>query len=165
MRVLICGGRHFGIVPRNVTRFTPAWYAAQKRADEERDLLALALTVYRARGMSVVIHGAAKGADDWASCWAASAGVPEEPYPAAWKDIDHPDAVVRTLPGGRRYDANAGPRRNARMLAEGKPDLVLAFAGGKGTRNMIEQAETAGVPVVRVTSTSALPTPHRSEGA
>ena len=33
------------------------------------------------------------------------------------------------------------------MLAEGKPDLVVAFPGGAGTANMIEQARAAGVRV------------------
>jgi hypothetical protein len=33
------------------------------------------------------------------------------------------------------------------MLDEGKPDLVLAFPGGRGTRNMVGQAKRAGVPV------------------
>jgi len=33
------------------------------------------------------------------------------------------------------------------MLTQGKPDLVVAFPGSKGTENMIRQAQTAGVPV------------------
>jgi hypothetical protein len=33
------------------------------------------------------------------------------------------------------------------MLDEGKPDLVLAFPGGRGTRNMVGQAKRRGVPV------------------
>jgi hypothetical protein len=44
----------------------------------------------------------------------------------------------------------AGPIRNARMLEEGKPDIVIAFPGGRGTANMIEQAHAAGVEVVQV---------------
>jgi ABC-type Fe3+-hydroxamate transport system substrate-binding protein len=32
-----------------------------------------------------------------------------------------------------------------------KPDLVVAFPGNAGTRNMIMQAEKAGVPVKVVT--------------
>ena len=38
--------------------------------------------------------------------------------------------------------------RNARMLAEGKPDLVVAFPGGRGTADMVAQARKAGVRVV-----------------
>ena len=36
------------------------------------------------------------------------------------------------------------------MLDEGKPDLVVAFPGGRGTADMIRKAEGAGVPVVTV---------------
>ncbi|HEY4372533.1 MAG TPA: hypothetical protein VGN52_11470 [Burkholderiales bacterium] len=31
------------------------------------------------------------------------------------------------------------------MLVEGKPDIVVAFAGGKGTKNMMAQTREAGV--------------------
>jgi UDP-N-acetylmuramoylalanine-D-glutamate ligase len=31
---------------------------------------------------------------------------------------------------------------------EGKPDLVVAFPGGRGTANMVEQAKQAGVEVI-----------------
>jgi hypothetical protein len=34
------------------------------------------------------------------------------------------------------------------MLALGKPDLVLAFPGGRGTRDMVAKAIKAGVRVV-----------------
>ena len=40
--------------------------------------------------------------------------------------------------------------RNRRMLIEGKPDLVLAFPGGKGTANMVEISRKAGVKVVEI---------------
>jgi hypothetical protein len=33
------------------------------------------------------------------------------------------------------------------MLVYGKPQLVVAFPGGGGTANMVEQAEAAGVKV------------------
>jgi UDP-N-acetylmuramoylalanine-D-glutamate ligase len=36
------------------------------------------------------------------------------------------------------------------MLNNGKPDLVVAFPGGRGTENMVKQAEAAGVPVKKV---------------
>lgn len=42
----------------------------------------------------------------------------------------------------------AGPKRNAKML-EWKPDAVIAFPGGRGTANMINQATAAGVRVIR----------------
>ena len=37
--------------------------------------------------------------------------------------------------------------RNRRMLEEGRPDLVIAFPGGKGTANMVRIALQAGIQV------------------
>jgi hypothetical protein len=34
------------------------------------------------------------------------------------------------------------------MLEEGKPDLVVAFPGGRGTANMVKQARAAAVKVL-----------------
>ncbi|MEM9912925.1 MAG: hypothetical protein AAF922_19365 [Pseudomonadota bacterium] len=42
----------------------------------------------------------------------------------------------------------AGPIRNKEMLDEGCPDLVVAFPGGRGTANMVKQAQAAGVEVL-----------------
>ena len=41
----------------------------------------------------------------------------------------------------------AGPKRNQQMLDEAKPDMVVAFPGGKGTAHMRQIAKAAGVPV------------------
>lgn len=78
-----------------------------------------------------IIAGEAKGADWLARVYAKYCGWEYEGYPADWK----------------AHGKAAGHIRNGRMLLEGKPDLVVAFPGGKGTQNMIQQAEKAGVPV------------------
>ncbi len=39
------------------------------------------------------------------------------------------------------------------MLDEGKPDIVLAFPGGKGTANMVRQAKKAEITVVEINIT------------
>jgi hypothetical protein len=44
----------------------------------------------------------------------------------------------------------AGPLRNYQMLEEGKPDLVVAFPGGGGTKDMVRRAVKAGVSVHEV---------------
>lgn len=63
---------------------------------------------------------------------------------------------VRKTYGGRHlvlFPANwslgkrAGPLRNEYMIATFKPDLVVAFPGGKGTANCVEMARKYGVPV------------------
>lgn len=95
-----------------------------------------ALNAFREKyGISVLISGGAKGADEAAELWAFHNGIAVDRYPvtkAAWKVF------------GRA----AGPRRNARMLEEGKPDIVLAFPGGNGTRDMTLQAKAAGLTVL-----------------
>jgi hypothetical protein len=80
-----------------------------------------------------IIHGGANGADTMAGCWAEQYNIPVTVYKADWS----------------RYGRSAGPRRNEKMLYEGKPDIVLAFPGGRGTAHMVGIAEKAGVKVVR----------------
>lgn len=86
---------------------------------------------HRRRGpIGVVIHGAARGADTLAGEWAWQAGVSIDQYPADWQ----------------AHGKRAGPLRNARMLASGKPDVVIAFPGGAGTADMVRRATAAGIP-------------------
>lgn len=82
-------------------------------------------------GIKVIIEGGATGADYCAAHWAAKANVSVQTFPADWKT----------------HGRAAGPFRNQRMIDEGKPDLVIAFPGGRGTADMIRRAEAAGVPV------------------
>lgn len=86
------------------------------------------------RGIGVVIHGAQRGADQLGEYWAKANDVLHIPFKPDW------DA----------YGPAAGPIRNKRMLDEGKPDLVIAFPGGKGTADMIWQATERGIPVEQV---------------
>jgi predicted Rossmann-fold nucleotide-binding protein len=81
-----------------------------------------------------VISGGARGADAYAHAWAVENERRSYVFPAQWG-----------IHGKR-----AGPIRNAEMLRVGKPDLVVAFPGGRGTADMAKQAEAAGVPVVRI---------------
>jgi hypothetical protein len=112
-RVLVCGGRD---------------YHDAKHVWDVLDL------VHAKRGVAVLIHGAARGADCIAAAWAADRSVPAEAYPADWQ----------------RDGKRAGPMRNAKMLAEGKPDVVVAFPGGRGTADMVRRAQSAGLPVWEV---------------
>jgi hypothetical protein len=90
--------------------------------------------LHREHGIACIIEGGARGADTLARQFAEAAGIPVETYAADWK-------------GQRRA---AGPIRNKRMLDEGKPDLVVAFPGGRGTANMVGQARKAGVRVLEI---------------
>ena len=89
------------------------------------------------KSFTVVIHGNARGADRMADAWARYRGVPREPY---------------ELPQGEwdELGKKAGPLRNQRMLDEGKPDLVVAFPGGGGTKDIVRRAVKAGLSIHEV---------------
>lgn len=78
-----------------------------------------------------LVAGGANGADSLASDWAAARGVGRSIYVADWE----------------AHGRAAGPIRNQEMLDKEKPDLVIAFPGGRGTANMIRLAKAAGVEV------------------
>lgn len=82
----------------------------------------------------LIIEGGARGADALAQSWALDRRVTRLTYPAEWN----------------KHGPAAGPIRNARMLAEGKPDLVIAFPGGAGTADMVAKARAAGVEVIEI---------------
>jgi hypothetical protein len=88
------------------------------------------------RPITSLICGGAPGADTLAERTAKLLQVPRTVYRANWK----------------RHGKAAGPIRNTRMLIEGKPDLVVAFPGGRGTADMVRQAKDYGVEVIEVSS-------------
>lgn len=112
-RVLICGSRFF------------------------TDIESMRALIETFPSDTVIIHGAAPGADTYAAVCARQAGLQVEAYPADWD----------------RYYKAAGRIRNTQMLVEGKPDIVYAFAGGplsetKGTKDMVNQAREANIETV-----------------
>lgn len=74
------------------------------------------------------------GADKLARLWAISRNEHFDRFPADW----------------RKHGRAAGPLRNQQMLDVGKPTLVLAFPGGRGTADMVRRARAAGVPVQEI---------------
>lgn len=79
-----------------------------------------------------VIHGDASGADYLAGRWAETEKVPVRAFPADWD----------------QHGKAAGPMRNQQMVDDGKPDLVIAFPGGRGTADMRRRATAAGIKVI-----------------
>lgn len=104
----------------------------------DRDAVFRALDkIHAETPISTLIHGDAMGADSLADLWANLRGVRRVKCPANWTG------------DGK----SAGPRRNQWMLQFLKPVLVVAFPGGRGTANMVQQARAVGVDVVEVQST------------
>ena len=131
-RVLVCGGRKWGELlvargaPPDQIEAARALQSSQKQA--VFDDLSRIMTK---RVIDIIIEGGAAGADACAKSWAFRHWVKSKTYKADWK----------------RGPA-AGPMRNQRMIDDGKPDLVLAFPGGKGTLDMITRARAAGIEVI-----------------
>lgn len=85
-------------------------------------------------GIDVLIEGGARGADSLARHWAREHGIDGPTYYADWA----------------AHGSFAGPIRNKLMLEDGQPDVVIAFPGGSGTRDMVRKARKAGVEVVEI---------------
>lgn len=86
--------------------------------------------LHRERIISRIVHGNATGADTFADQWAAG----------------KVETIIH-IPEWDKYGRAAGPIRNQQMLEE-KPDLVVAFPGGKGTQDMVGRAIRAGIKVM-----------------
>jgi len=93
-----------------------------------------------------LVSGGAKGIDALAEKEADKLRIDKSIYRAKWKDLSHPDAVIKTGKYGK-YDAMAGFRRN--QLIVDKADKVVAFWNGKsnGTKDTIDRAVRAGKPI------------------
>ena len=128
-RLLICGGRYFGSMldPKTkkiVTNIQDITYFYTKTSE----------IINNINQDILIIHGGAKGADTLANEFALENNIPVSVFPANWV----------------KYGKAAGVIRNTQMLEEGKPNLVLAFPGGPGTRNMCMQAKLHKIPVIKV---------------
>lgn len=84
-------------------------------------------------GLTSILQGGARGADRLAFEWAGERGIPRETIKADWDGL------------GRA----AGPIRNQKMVDE-KPDIVIAFPGGDGTKDLLARAEYAGIRVILI---------------
>lgn len=87
--------------------------------------------------VSLLIQGGAKGADMLARAWALSSDIACDTYPAEWA----------------KHGPAAGPIRNQAMIDDGKPDLVVAFSGGRGTADMVRRAKLACLHTIEIDAT------------
>ena len=105
------------------------------------------LNNFLAKGPFILIHGDADGLDTLAKEWAIENNVEQIPYPALWKDFTQTPCNIKYGQFGK-YNCLAGFNRNEQMLKEGKPNLCLAFPGGKGTADMKKRCKKANVLVI-----------------
>jgi hypothetical protein len=131
--IIVCGGRSYGSVPSGVPADTYKHHVVQ--AEQERVRLDQILDAAVKRlGLREIAVGDATGADALAAAYAEQRGIPFRVFVADWQG----------------QGKTAGPLRNRRMLEESLPSAVIAFPGSKGTRNMCDIAERAGVRVIKV---------------
>lgn len=109
--VIVCGGRHFA---------------------NERFVAEVLDDYHAEHGITMLVHGAASGADSLAERWAIASRISCCGYHAKWQ----------------QHGRAAGPMRNQEMLDTEKPDAVIAFPGGAGTADMVRRARKAGVRVL-----------------
>ena len=92
------------------------------RAFSNRELLYEVLDECHAlHTIEEIVQGGAEGADAIAVEWAKANEVDYRTFVAKWK----------------RHGKSAGPILNRRMLNKGRPDLVFAMPGGRGTADMV----------------------------
>jgi YspA, cpYpsA-related SLOG family len=107
------------------------------RAYTNRDELYAELDRLHAEYVSTtIIAGGAGGAGALALEWAQARGIATQAF--------------RAERGTFGRTGGGGPLSNARVLAESRPDIVIAFPGGRDTANMVKRAKAAGVWVLTV---------------
>ena len=149
MRWLVCGGRDFADITKVARLENGRWDRISlewQRFEKERNFIITKLyelcdkydlwTESDEYGNKLptpfIISGAAKGVDTIAIEFAVVNFLAFAEFPANWD----------------RYGKKAGYLRNVQMLEEGKPDLVVAFPGGRGTEMMKDLARKKGVEVI-----------------
>lgn len=83
---------------------------------------------------NTIISGGAKGADFLARVYAKYYNQEYKEFPANWA----------------KYGKAAGHIRNQQMIDEGEPDIVIAFKGGNGTKDMIKRARAHEIEVIEI---------------
>ena len=96
--------------------------------------------------ISEVVCGMAPGADMLGKAWAEMSGIPVREFPADWKNISHPDALIKRNNYGE-YDAKAGLRRNEDMADYADVLLLLWDGESRGSHHMWKAAKDKGLTI------------------
>lgn len=97
--------------------------------------------------ISEVVSGCARGGDKLGEKWASTHAVPIAKFPADWKNIDSPNAIIKEGAYGP-YNARAGFDRNQQMVEYSDAIIALQPDGDtNGTQDCIDRAINKGIPV------------------
>jgi hypothetical protein len=132
MKILVTGDRNWGN-PHSVAN-------AILNVIEESDIQSLQDVI--------IVHGAATGADTFASQFAELFDCQNKPYPAHWRHTDDCPSDCKRMVG-----RPAGVIRNQQMLDENPDiDIVLAFhpnlSESKGTKDMVSRVKKARISLL-----------------
>ena len=116
--IIVCGGRDFVDYPHLEERLNSFHVYIKNTFDDT---------------ISLIIHGAARGADSLAQDYAIKSHIPYKAYPADWNT----------------HGKSAGIKRNLLMLNE-NPKYVIGFYGGNGTAHMLSISRNKGIPVFHI---------------
>ncbi len=94
-------------------------------------------TFHASRPITLIIEGDCRGADRLAGQWAVDKGIMTRAFPVLPEEWT-------------KHGKAAGAMRNQRMLDRGCPEIVIAFPGGPGTRDMKRRALRRGLEVVEL---------------
>ena len=94
----------------------------------------LVFETLRAFDPTCIVQGGATGADALAREFADRYAVKCVTYNANWF----------------KHGKAAGPIRNQAMLDFERPEVVVAFKGGRGTEDMVRRSKKAGIPILYV---------------
>lgn len=126
-----------------MTRFVPlngqTWLICGGRDFADQEMFDNAMSdILTLRGCpSRIVEGGARGADKMAFAWATRMAIHVTEVRADWK----------------AHGTAADPIRNQKMLDDHKPQVVIAFPGGRGTADMIRRGHaTEGVDVIEVSA-------------
>lgn len=162
MRILVCGGRDFGDV-KSIPGNVPGDDPERLRIEREYQFVFKTLDAIAIQRSALynsddnwlpsditIISGKASGADQVALDWATVNWLNTIEFVADWNDFSPPCKTKYTATG-KPYNALAGFKRNQEMIDKGKPDLVVAFPGNTGTKDMIHRAKKANIEVMEIT--------------
>ena len=121
MRVVVTGGRDYEDIMTLERVLDKVWGLWDSVADD---------------GFYLATGECPTGADSMAKAWGEVSKRVDKysGYPANWK----------------LYGPQAGPIRNTQMLEGFRPDLVVAFPGGRGTADCVKKAQAMGITVLLV---------------
>jgi hypothetical protein len=125
MKILVCGGRDYKNKRKVYDVLHELCVKYSKNYNPDDNWLPSDIKI---------IAGGAKGADSLAEDFAVEHFTEFKEYPAKW----------------HKHGIAAGHIRNQQMLEEERPDLVVAFPGGKGTADMVRRSKKAGFKVMEV---------------